>query len=55
MIPLLMYVLFAGGMAFAVHKKKWGIAVFCGATLLWMLAVQLASAILSFMTRPTTF
>lgn len=40
MTPILLYALIAGGMGYAIHRKKWGIAAFCGAMLVWLLLMQ---------------
>ena len=47
MTPLLMYAAFAGGMGWGIHKKKWGVAAFFGAMLVWMIIVQLSVALMS--------
>jgi hypothetical protein len=47
MTPLLMYAAFAGGMGWGIQKKKWGVAAFFGAMLVWMIVVQLAVALMS--------
>jgi hypothetical protein len=45
MTPILLYTLIAAGLGWSIHKKMWGIAVFCGAMLVWMLVMQLIIAI----------
>jgi hypothetical protein len=52
MTPILLYALIAAGLGWSIHKKKWGIAVFCGAILVWMLAMQL---IIALSMRPVSF
>jgi phosphotransferase system glucose/maltose/N-acetylglucosamine-specific IIC component len=51
-MPLILYALFAGGFGWSVHKKKWGVAAFFGAMLLWMWVNQIAIAISM---RPVAF
>jgi hypothetical protein len=53
MTPLILYALFAGGMGWSIHKKKWGFTAFFGAMMLWMIIVQIAIAMMS--SHATTF
>jgi hypothetical protein len=46
MMPLLMYAAFAGGMGWAITKKKWGLTAFFGGMMLWMMLIQLCMAIM---------
>ena len=39
-MPVLLYLLVAAGLGLSIHKKKWGIAAFCGAFMLWLLLMQ---------------
>jgi hypothetical protein len=52
MSPLILYALFAGGLGWAVHKKKWGATAFFVAMLIWMMINQIAIAISM---RPVAF
>jgi hypothetical protein len=52
MTPLLLYALFAGGMGWSIHKKKWGATAFFAAMLIWMCINQIAIAISM---RPVAF
>lgn len=45
MVPLFLYAAFAGGMGWAINKKKWGLTAFFAAMLLWMCINQIAIAI----------
>jgi len=46
MSPLLFFALIAGGMGLSVHKKKWGLAAFFIAMLVWLIAMQFVSAMM---------
>ena len=45
MVPLILYAAFAGGMGWAISKKKWGATAFFAAMLIWMIVNQFAIAI----------
>jgi len=47
-----LFALFAGGFGWSVHKKRWGVAAFFAAMLVWMIANQIA---ISISMRPVAF